>query len=143
MDDNKEKMKIPGTQEKTAPVDEKAAIRQKLHKRHMRALRDILIRLGMLLLVVYILFFHLVGVTKMPSGDMYPRIDAGDFVHPWKPRIRSIKKQKHRRLQERRGGGNHWTGWDFGILRIRPRHSLSAAWWQARGIPWKSETPVI
>lgn len=85
MNDNKEKMGTPGegaasTQKKIAPVDEKAAMRQKLHKRHMRTLRDILIRLGVLLLVVYILFFHLVGVTKMPNGDMYPRIDAGDFV---------------------------------------------------------------
>ena len=56
------------------------AQRQKQHKRRMRALRDILVRLALLCLVVYVLFFHLVGLTTMPNGDMYPRIDAGDLV---------------------------------------------------------------
>ena len=59
---------------------EKKAQRAKLHKRHMRALRDLVIRTVGLALVVYILFFHLVGLTVMNSGDMYPRIDSGDMV---------------------------------------------------------------
>ena len=46
----------------------------------MCALRDLLIRIVLLLLVVYILFFHLVGITVMKSGDMHPRIDLGDLV---------------------------------------------------------------
>ena len=54
--------------------------REKQHRRRMRALRSILIRLGALLLVVYILFFHLVGLTVMPSNDMYPRVDGGDLL---------------------------------------------------------------
>ena len=54
--------------------------RAMLHRRHMRALRDLIIRILLLALVVYILFFHLVGLTVMNSGDMYPRIDAGDLV---------------------------------------------------------------
>ena len=33
-----------------------------------------------LALVIYILFFHLVGLTFMPSRDMYPRLDAGDLL---------------------------------------------------------------
>lgn len=50
------------------------------HKRRVHAVRDMLIRLGLLLLVVYILFFHIVGLLVMPNGDMYPRIDAGDMI---------------------------------------------------------------
>ena len=58
----------------------RAAQRAKNRKRHLRELRSLIIRLALLLLVVYILFFHLVGVTIMPNADMYPRIDAGDLV---------------------------------------------------------------
>ncbi len=69
---------------KTAPaVDEaalKAEYRAKFHKRHMKALRGLIIRIVALALVVYILFFHLVGITIMPNADMVPRIDAGDMV---------------------------------------------------------------
>ena len=75
------KAESPRKQEKPSiPDEEKTVLREKLHKRHMRALKDILIRFLLLCLVVYILFFHLVGITVMPSGDMYPRIDAGDLV---------------------------------------------------------------
>lgn len=56
------------------------AQREKLRRRHMRALKSFLIRLAALCLVVYILFFQLVGLTVMPSGDMAPRVDAGDLV---------------------------------------------------------------
>ncbi len=77
----------PAEVKETAPAaqapdatDAKAALKQKRHRRRMRALRSIILRLVSLLLVVYILFFHLVGLTVMPSGDMYPRIDLGDMV---------------------------------------------------------------
>ena len=59
-----------------AQADRKA----KARKRRRRAARDLVIRLALLLLVVYVLFFHLVGVAIMPNGDMYPRVDAGDLV---------------------------------------------------------------
>ena len=57
-----------------------SALRRKNRRRHLRALRDLVIRIALLLLVVYILFFHLVGITVMRSGDMHPRIDLGDLV---------------------------------------------------------------
>ena len=78
---------VPAPAKEAAPAaeaertaQEKAARKAKLHKRHMKALRDLLIRVLSLALVVYILFFHLVGITIMPNADMYPRIDAGDMV---------------------------------------------------------------
>lgn len=39
-----------------------------------------LLRLLIFLLVVWILFFQVIGLTRMPSGDMYPRLDAGDMI---------------------------------------------------------------
>ena len=38
------------------------------------------LRLILILAVIWVLFFVIVGVTHMPSADMYPRIDMGDFV---------------------------------------------------------------
>ena len=74
------KASTPADPKELTEREQKAARRSKLHKRHMRALRNLILRILMLALVVYILFFHLVGVTVMPNGDMYPRIDAGDLV---------------------------------------------------------------
>ena len=53
---------------------------EKRRRRRMRALRSFLFRLAALALVVYILLFHIVGLTTMPNGDMYPRLDAGDLL---------------------------------------------------------------
>ena len=33
-----------------------------------------------LVLIVYVLFAHIVGIISMPNADMYPRIDSGDFL---------------------------------------------------------------
>ena len=56
-----------------------AALRKR-HRRRVRALRSFLIRLVLLAAVVYVLFFHIVGLTVMPSADMVPRMDAGDLL---------------------------------------------------------------
>lgn len=31
-------------------------------------------------IIIYLLFAHIIGITTMPSADMYPRIDSGDFL---------------------------------------------------------------
>ena len=31
-------------------------------------------------LVLYVLFGYIIGLTTMPNADMYPRIDSGDFL---------------------------------------------------------------
>ena len=64
----------------SSQYDATSVLRRKNRRRHLRALRDLVIRIVLLLLVVYILFFHLVGITVMRSGDMHPRIDLGDLV---------------------------------------------------------------
>lgn len=61
-------------------VNERDAVLKKRHKRRMRALKTFLFRTTALLLVLYVLFFHIVGITTMPGRDMYPRLDAGDLL---------------------------------------------------------------
>ena len=46
----------------------------------MRDYQYFLLRLIILLVLLWVLFFKLIGVIRMPTGDMYPRIDAGDLV---------------------------------------------------------------
>ncbi len=33
-----------------------------------------------LVMIIYALFGHIVGIMSMPNADMYPRIDSGDFL---------------------------------------------------------------
>ena len=40
----------------------------------------IIVRAIVVIAVIWVLFFQIVGLTHMPSGDMYPRVDAGDLV---------------------------------------------------------------
>lgn len=54
--------------------------RAKRRRRRIRALRAFLLRTFSLMLVLYVLFFHVVGLTTARTGDMYPRIDAGDLI---------------------------------------------------------------
>ena len=49
-------------------------------RRYLRALRDLIIRIALLALVIYVLVFHLVGITVMKNGDLYPKIDLGAIV---------------------------------------------------------------
>lgn len=53
---------------------------QKRKHRRVRALRSFLLRLISLALIVYILLFHVVGLTVMAGGDMSPRLSAGDLL---------------------------------------------------------------
>ena len=74
--------KIPPEEAAGEPAEngDKAREQQKRHKRRMRALRSFLFRLISLAAVIYVLFFHIVGITFMPNRDMYPRLDAGDML---------------------------------------------------------------
>lgn len=66
--------------EKPVETVDKAAERRKIHRRRMRALRSFLFRTVALAAVIYVLFWHIVGITMMPNKDMYPRLDAGDLL---------------------------------------------------------------
>ena len=71
----------PETQAET-PEDKTQDMMKKLKRseKSVKRYQFFVLRLLLLLLVLWVLFFKIVGLTHMPSGDMYPRIDAGDLV---------------------------------------------------------------
>ena len=62
------------------PAEDRDAALRKRRRRRIRAFRSLVLRTVGLVLVVYILFFHIVGLTMMPGKDMYPRLDVGDLL---------------------------------------------------------------
>lgn len=46
----------------------------------VKAYQSFAIRLIVFLLAVWVLFFQVIGVLRMPSTDMYPRVDGGDLL---------------------------------------------------------------
>ena len=69
---------IPAVPQK--PAEDRDAALRKRRRRRVRAFRSLVLRTIGLVLVVYILFFHIVGLTMMPGKDMYPRLDVGDLL---------------------------------------------------------------
>ena len=69
---------IPEEPEK--PAAKKLSEAQKKKRRRIRALTSLLLRILALALVIYILFFHIVGLTTMPGMDMSPRVNVGDLL---------------------------------------------------------------
>ena len=49
-------------------------------KKRMSDFQYFCMQMLLLVLIIYVLFGHIVGITSMPNADMYPRIDAGDFL---------------------------------------------------------------
>ena len=69
--------------QQTASPEELTAKTVKKVKRAEKSVKEyqyFVLRLVILLAVIWVLFFQIVGLTHMPSGDMYPRVDAGDLV---------------------------------------------------------------
>ncbi len=65
-----------------APEDETLKLRQRLRRSERSVInyQYFIFRLVFFLIVVWVLFFKIIGITRMPNGDMYPRLDAGDLV---------------------------------------------------------------
>ena len=59
---------------------EKTAKELKKTEKSLRNLRWFLLYLFVFLFVVWLLFFKIIGITHMPTGDMEPRMDAGDLL---------------------------------------------------------------
>lgn len=77
----------PAVEKELTPEEKKAAeaakqeeLKRKRRNRRIRELRALIIKTVLLLVVTYVLLFKIVGVTVMPNGDMYPRIDSGDLI---------------------------------------------------------------
>lgn len=72
--DNEEKKEVK--LEDSEKLQKKIRRSEKSVKRYQR----FILRLIVVLLVIWVLFFQVIGLTHMPNGDMYPRVDAGDLV---------------------------------------------------------------
>ena len=62
--------------------DEPSKLKKKIRReeKSVKNYQFFALRLILILAVIWVLFFVIVGVAHMPSSDMYPRIDMGDFV---------------------------------------------------------------
>ena len=75
MDQTKE----PGAAEERVDMEKlNKTIRRR--EKGVKRYQHFLLRILILLLVIWLLFFVFIGVTHMPNADMYPRLDAGDLV---------------------------------------------------------------
>lgn len=52
----------------------------KRSERGVKSYQSFGLRLLLLVLAIWVLFFQIIGLTHAPSNDMYPRIDAGDML---------------------------------------------------------------
>ena len=71
------------TAEQLEKLEDADSVVKKQLRRSERGVKEyqyFLIRLAVLLLLIWVLFFKVVGLTHMPNGDMYPRLDMGDLV---------------------------------------------------------------
>ncbi len=66
--------------EQTNTDTQKLSKKVKRSERSVKSYQFFLLRVLIFIIVVWVLFFKVVGLTHMPNGDMYPRLDAGDLV---------------------------------------------------------------
>ena len=64
------------------PEDKTAKLRKQLRRseKSVRNYQYFIFRLILFLVVLWVLFFKIIGITRMPTADMYPRLDAGDMI---------------------------------------------------------------
>lgn len=73
---NAEQHEVPrGAKTDANPVDV-----LKRSEKSVKRYQRLAIRVLVIIAVIWVLFFQVIGLTHMPSGDMYPRVDAGDLV---------------------------------------------------------------
>jgi len=70
------------TKQKALTDEEQKKLRRKIRRseRAVRSYQGFLLRLAVFVLVLWVLFFQIVGVIICPTADMHPRIDSGDMV---------------------------------------------------------------
>ena len=72
----------PQQEEKHLTPEQQKKIRRKIRRSEgaVKSYQYFLLRLAVFVLVLWVLFFQIVGVVICPTADMHPRIDAGDMV---------------------------------------------------------------
>ncbi len=70
----------PQEEQKQPTEAEKLTKKIKRREKGVKQYQFFILRALILILIVWLLFFVFIGLARMPSGDMYPRIDAGDML---------------------------------------------------------------
>lgn len=65
---------------KVKELKAKAGETKKKARRGMNDFQWFAMQVLIFVIVLYVLFAHIIGITTMPNADMYPRIDSGDFL---------------------------------------------------------------
>ena len=76
---NDPKMNEPSTS-KVKELKTKAGEQKKKARKGMNDFQWFAMQVLIFVIILYVLFAHIVGITTMPNADMYPRIDSGDFL---------------------------------------------------------------
>lgn len=63
-------------------VEKQKKIRRKIRRSEsaVKSYQFFFLRLALFLLVLWVLFFQIVGIVICPTADMHPRVDSGDMV---------------------------------------------------------------
>lgn len=65
---------------KVKELKTKAGEQKKKARKGMNDFQWFAMQVLIFVIILYVLFAHIVGITTMPNADMYPRIDSGDFL---------------------------------------------------------------
>jgi len=65
---------------KAGSIKAKAGEKKKKARKGMSDFQWFAMQVLIVVIILYVLFGHIVGITTMPNADMYPRIDSGDFL---------------------------------------------------------------
>lgn len=70
------------TKEEVLSEEKQKKLRRQIRRseRAVRSYQFFLLRLAIFLLVLWVLFFQIVGIVICPTADMHPRVDSGDMV---------------------------------------------------------------
>ena len=82
------------TEEEQQPTDtEKLRKKIKRSEKSVKRYQWFILRLLLLVLVIWVLLFKIIGLTRMPNDNMYPRIDAGDLMLFYRLDLQNVRAQ--------------------------------------------------
>ena len=82
--------------EQTDEVDESTQETKKELKKSEKLVRKyefFFLRVAILLVILWLLFFKFIGLTRMPTDDMYPRFSAGDMLLFYRLNTKNVRAQ--------------------------------------------------
>ena len=72
---------------------EKTKKKLKKSEKSVRRYEFFFLRVLILLVILWVLFFKIIGITTMPSDDMYPRFSSGDLLLFYRLNVKNVRSQ--------------------------------------------------